>query len=470
MYVSCSAIPTAEYGRYTSEMHALIYLRISSDPSGLRAGVDRQREDCISLCERRSWSYEVFEDNDVSAYSGKKRPGWQMVLDAIESRRGAALVAWAPDRFTRQLRELEDLVGLVERFDVQVVTVQAGDWDLSTPEGRFMARQLGLLARLSSEQTAARVSRARRSAAESGKPAYGGPRPWGFEDDRVTHRAEEVADIRWAAQHLLSGGSVYSCSKRTNLVGYNLKRALLSPRMIGRRSYKGETFPASWAPILDEETWLALHALYSTPGLAVSSEKEVKYLLSGIALCVCGSPVVGGRNRLKAPAYACRKVGCNKIKRAAEPLDDWFRDEFLCDDRVELPSVNRGVDPALYAAVKGFETRLKQAKEMFEDGALNPTEYLAMKNSLETKLLGASQTLSEALALTVGFQPLAITGGPLLEAATVYNAVGEKFLWWDDADLKQKRTLIKRYVRGVQLKPAIRGKRFDSSACEILWR
>ena len=38
-----------------------VYTRISSDPSGQRAGVDRQRADCEAHCEARGWEIvEVF--------------------------------------------------------------------------------------------------------------------------------------------------------------------------------------------------------------------------------------------------------------------------------------------------------------------------------------------------------------------------------------------------------------------------
>lgn len=44
------------------------------DPDGQRAGVERQRVDCEALCADRGWEIaHYFEDNDRSAYSGKRR-------------------------------------------------------------------------------------------------------------------------------------------------------------------------------------------------------------------------------------------------------------------------------------------------------------------------------------------------------------------------------------------------------------
>ena len=59
-------------------VRAVIYTRISQDFTGERAGVTRQREDCQRLAEALRWDVVgEFEDNDLSAYSGKRRPGGQ---------------------------------------------------------------------------------------------------------------------------------------------------------------------------------------------------------------------------------------------------------------------------------------------------------------------------------------------------------------------------------------------------------
>jgi len=57
---------------------AAIYIRISSDRGGTRAGVRRQLEDCRTWAEKNGATLaEVYEDNDVSAYRGKPRPAYR---------------------------------------------------------------------------------------------------------------------------------------------------------------------------------------------------------------------------------------------------------------------------------------------------------------------------------------------------------------------------------------------------------
>ena len=67
------------------EVQAGIYTRISWDPEGQRAGVERQRVDCEALCACRGWKIaDYFEDNDASAYNGKPRRAYERMLSAVE--------------------------------------------------------------------------------------------------------------------------------------------------------------------------------------------------------------------------------------------------------------------------------------------------------------------------------------------------------------------------------------------------
>ena len=153
-------------------VRAGIYTRISWDPEGQRAGVERQRVDCEALCAYRGWEIaQYFEDNDTSAYSGKPRRAYERMLSAIEEGTIGAIVTWHNDRLHRSPRELEAFIDLMERSRVRVSVVTGGDYDLTTPEGRFTARIVGAVARKESEDRSRRVRRKHLELAEQGKPA-----------------------------------------------------------------------------------------------------------------------------------------------------------------------------------------------------------------------------------------------------------------------------------------------------------
>ncbi len=133
-----------------------IYVRISSDPTGQGLGVARQRTACTSKAQALGWDVvEVYEDNDVSATSGRSRPAYQRMLSDLEAGRVDAVVVWDLDRLHRQPIELEHFLALADRHGIALASV-GGDVDLATDNGRLFARIKGAVARSEIERKSAR--------------------------------------------------------------------------------------------------------------------------------------------------------------------------------------------------------------------------------------------------------------------------------------------------------------------------
>ena len=148
---------------------AAIYCRISSDrkpvqqpgespgPEGL--GVERQEKLCRKLAGERGWPVaEVYVDNDISAYGGKRRPAYERMLADIDAGLRDAVICVDLDRLTRRPIELEAFMELADRHRVALANV-SGDTDLSSSDGRFQARIMGAVARQSSERKGERLAR-----------------------------------------------------------------------------------------------------------------------------------------------------------------------------------------------------------------------------------------------------------------------------------------------------------------------
>jgi DNA invertase Pin-like site-specific DNA recombinase len=168
---------------------AIIYCRISRDREGAGLGVERQREDCEALAQQLGVEVvATYTDNDLSAYSGKPRPGYRRLLDDLREGRADTVLAWHTDRLHRSPAELEEYIDVCEPRRVQTRTVKAGHLDLTTATGRMIARQLGVQARYEVERMVERARRTRDQMAEQGKH-FGGRRPFGYEEDRITPRS-----------------------------------------------------------------------------------------------------------------------------------------------------------------------------------------------------------------------------------------------------------------------------------------
>jgi site-specific DNA recombinase len=137
-----------------------MYARISSD-DGTALGVTRQLEDCRRLAGDLGWSVgDEYVDNDISAYSGKRRPEYErMMVDIAEGSRDGVLV-YHVDRLTRRPKELEEFVEVLTGAKVRHVRfVAGGDLDIANGDGLMVIRLLSAVAANESATKSRRVLR-----------------------------------------------------------------------------------------------------------------------------------------------------------------------------------------------------------------------------------------------------------------------------------------------------------------------
>src|SRR5437899_1663668 len=224
-------------------VRAGVYARISSDREGDGLGVARQIEDCERLAERKGWRVvERYVDDDVSAWSGKRRPEYARSLADLEAGSINGLLVYDLDRLHRQPSELESFIDLCQRLRLTNVASVSGDIDLTTADGQFQARILGAVAKKESDDKSRRIRRKHLEIASEGRVSGGGSRPYGYEADKVTIRPAEAAVVADCAKRLLAGEPVRSIAQDLNDRGVpsasgrqwspqSLRRMLASPRI-----------------------------------------------------------------------------------------------------------------------------------------------------------------------------------------------------------------------------------------------
>lgn len=382
---------------------AAIYARISLDRKD-GEGVARQLADCRKLAQERGWEVEEYVDNDVSAFRRKQRPEFDRMLADLHAGIVRAVIAYHPDRLYRRLADLELIVAAVESSKATVVTVRAGDIDLSNASGRMVARMLGAAAQHESERIGERVSRAKQQRAAEGRPAGGGWRAFGLNATWTEHIPAEAAVLREVAQRLREGSRWAWEANRLNELGVTrvsgapwtvgtLRRTLLSPHVVGLRTYKGEVVgEAVWPPILDRETWDELR--HDANGRKRGRPPSDRHLLTGLLVCgKCGGRLYANTTRNRTTAYRCPPVtgqGCGGVSISAPSLEAFVERQvigWLLDPTV-LEAVNaRQEQPEAVTLPERVELdrRRKTLAVMWASGELSDPEYEAARDELNRR-------------------------------------------------------------------------------------
>ena len=156
--VCCPSRTAREHGRLLNvntsivQPRVAIYARISEDTQGDAAGVERQLTDARELAATRGWRVIAeHSDNDISALTGKRRPGYEQILELVRAGKLDHVIVWQTSRLLRNRKERAEAIELFGHQRVGIITVKGQDLDLSTAYGRGMAGLLGEFDTMESE-------------------------------------------------------------------------------------------------------------------------------------------------------------------------------------------------------------------------------------------------------------------------------------------------------------------------------
>ncbi|CAM5532246.1 recombinase family protein [Streptomyces hirsutus] len=495
------------------------YARISAlghmgDGRDGREGVVRQREDVYELARIKLCSvHRIYEDNDSSAYKRRvKRENFEdMILD-LEHGVISGILAYTIDRIARQPRDLERLIDIFEQARRPMIfATTAGDYDLTTAEGRFQARIYVTIANKLSADAARRIARQKLAQATDGKP-HKGQRAFGWKDsEHVNEREAEL--IRKALEDVLLGKRVATVHREWaelgvrgpqtppgKTIGYSsVLYVLRNPRLCGYRAYipqevreragrvdpveylvertDGTPVEGQWETILEPGEWRELVAELDSRKSSGRGRRKgstvTKRLMTGIARCaLCGTGLASGTYQRGTASYErygyyyyCRAAdgGCGKLARSGPPVDEYVEKALL--DRLKEQSRNVRVgaeeDSELRKArnaLQQIEADKAEARQLRADDLFSLAEFAREIRRLEEKekhLRGTAAGLAAA---------------PTRTGTAAARIVRE----WETYTVEMKRRELTRIIEAVVIKPAGKGGAqrgaFRADLLEIMWK
>lgn len=439
-------------------MRAGIYTRLSHDPEGTSTATQRQQQDCRALVESRGWEVAAtYEDADISAYSGKRRPAWEQMLTDVAERRVDVVVVWRSDRLARQPRDLERFLDAADRAGVRLVSVTE-PFDVDSHAGTLMLRMVVSFAHHESAVKAERVARAKRESAEGGRWPGGGRRLLGYSPTGEVLE-DEARLVREAYGRVLQGDRPWRIAADWNERGIttpagaawthrNLGKTLTAARYAGLRVYQGEVVgQGEWQAIVTEAQW---HGVQAALRPARSQRRGPRrWLLTGLLVCGrCGAYLAAKSQPSRPRAYGCRtkqEGGCGGIQVAAEPVEVFVAGMVFA--ALASPMLGRLVQASSTVDTEDLLADLRLDEQTIEDltrdhyvNRLIPkAAFLQAKDEVEARMAETRRALAQR------------TSTVLLDLPSPEEMAGE----WDRRGMPWQRALLEACLEEVIVNPAV---------------
>jgi len=459
---------------------AAVYARISSDQEGTALGVARQVEDCRRLADDLGWSVaEEYVDNDLSAWGGKRRPAYERMLDDLAEGRRDGVVVYHQDRLTRRPVELEHFVDVLTKASVGLVQFVAGaQVDVASGDGLLVLRVLGAVAANESASKSRRVRRKMDEVAAAGRPHGGSRRPFGFEDDRITHRPDEAAVICVLAERFLAGESIRSLATWLEEQGIKtvqggpwrtptLSGLLASPRNAGLRQHRGEVICAAvWEPIISPQTRDRIVARQLDR--AVTGRRSPRrYLLSGLLRCGRCDTKLYSSARQSSRRYVCLSGpdhgGCGRLTVVADPLEDLIARAVLHRlDSTDLAAALDGrtsADAALAGVAESIaedRAQLEELAAVYAAKDITMREWLTARKAIEARIADAERRLARSTRTD------ALAGLPGHGARLATS--------WSELNLTRQHAIVAAVMDRATILPGTGARTFDPDRVKVTWR
>lgn len=470
------------------------YARISKDRDGKRLGVRRQEAAIREYITRtNSVLFDMFVDNDMSAYSGKPLPDRERMYEAVRSNPDIdGILIVHLDRIVRNPYDGEDLCTLGDKTNTMIVCIQGSDFDLTTSDGRAMARVIWAFARKEVEDKSRRIKAKNDELALAGLEGGGGTRPFGYELDRRHVRKSEARVIKDAVRRISRGETLWSIIKGWNEIDPNTGKArvppvkvdqwsyssalrvLTSPRTAGLREHRGKVVAkAEWPGIISEIEHYRMVELLA-PNKRERSNRT--YLLTHLLTChYCKRPLQAVARPLTQAAkaqgmegtlraYGCRKAnqGCGGVQISADLVEPYVVEMFFAALDGDMAkrvrkSPAKSVDAEeLLAAIDASERQLEDLARRFAKREIIEIEWAAMRRAVAEELDRLRTELAHEQRQD-------------LIAMSPRDSVGLRRKW-NELSITRQHAYLASAFETIEIRKSKRGGDFDTSRVLPIWR
>jgi DNA invertase Pin-like site-specific DNA recombinase len=399
-------IPVASYARTSEDFRR-------KDGHGVR---HQKRINQRTAHEHGCTVVAEYADNGRSASkAGVDRPGFdRLLVDLVRGRTESGLriegvVCVADDRLYRRAEDLYRFLAALTCSPGRIYVDPRGVRDPYSREGLSEAVRSLDAAVTETRVRSRRVSDWHWARAMEGVP-HSGPRPFGWQEDRISLHPVEAKLVEQAMVDRMSGKAVRAIARdwceqgvtgtrggRPN--GQTVTQIITAPRVCGYRANRGQLLLVSetgepvlgqWKPIATPEQWHAVCATISpgslfmhrgsgSPSLTGRSRAAPRHLGTGFLRCGAKSPdgpvchgalcAQRGRSKQSPYVYSCRSCGRCSI---SGPLADAALERLLLADAHFSTALPEATRQRWQSGEMGLEEKRKTLASVFTHCVVRP--------------------------------------------------------------------------------------------------
>lgn len=396
---------------------AAIYTRVSTERQAEEGfSLEAQRDILIEVANRKGLEvYREYSDPGVSGGSFK-RPGIQMLLQDMKARKFDTIIVHKLDRLSRNMGDLYELIGLVNKLDIRLIIASQGSEEIDTrsPMGKAFLYFSGIWAEIYLDNLREETLKGITKKIQMGGRHMSRP-PLGYtydENNKLVIVEEEAKIVRevfrlftekmWGVNkisvhmnkwsRLKEGGKWDNKSVRNILTNYTYA---------GYNHFKPEHWPeekriiveGDHEPIITRETFDKVKKMRDRRSLNYMSRRSWEYPFSGILKCwKCGATYTGNTsysylkktNTKKAYRhYRCLNMYANRSCDApaiaeSKLLKLVFDSIQIMDDSIQDSRKDQEIKQAKIDLQKEIEISNRRKKNWMMalgDGKLSPEDY-----------------------------------------------------------------------------------------------
>ena len=469
-----------------------IYIRVSTEDQAREGfSLGEQKEKLLQLCSFKDLEvYKVYKDAGISAKDMEHRPQFQEMLQDMKEGKINYIVAYKLDRITRSVRDLEELISVLEQYNCFLLC-DRDDVNTSTANGRFFVRMLTVLSQLEIEIVSERTKFGLNGAIKSGH--IPGQRPFGYTksedkkmivDNATRPYVEKIFDMYLEGK---SFQQIANYFKENNIYPKKKWRDTTIQKIIDNKIYMGDyeqykrigkqenlepiTYMNVVEPIISRAKWEECQKQKERNQRTYTRDRIYTFF-QRLKCPSCGRIMKckgSGGTKRKYMYYTCEHCHVNFNENHVEELLESFIYDLLEYDMAVkkfflpiLEDKNNKIDTTtIDKEIRNLEKQRDRIKQAYIKGIVEMEDFKEDYKLIEDKLANLESKKLELINLeNFNYSPHELLAERDLEREkmirldTLNSLLKSK---WNDMDKSEKQEFISKFIDTIEIKKDSKG-------------